>query len=57
MPVVIIASEATPTPTAPLQKKLGIKEMRLASEDLIKDFFSCGKDDGTCPLFPLPDRS
>lgn len=43
----IIAPESTETPSGPLGKKLSVKEMRLAAEDLIKDFFSCSKDDGT----------
>jgi hypothetical protein len=46
VPIVVIAGESTETPSGALQKELDVKEMRLASEDLIKEFFNCGKDDG-----------
>jgi prolyl-tRNA synthetase len=54
VPVVVIASDQTETSSGALQKKLSLKELRLANEDLIKDFFSCSKDDGA-PLVPAID--
>jgi prolyl-tRNA synthetase len=56
VPIVVIAGESTETPSGALQKELDVKEMRLASEDLIKEFFSCGKDDGQLSL-SLPGSS
>lgn len=52
VPVFVVASDQTETSSGALQKKLGLKELRLANEDLIKDFFSCSKDDGE--LMDLP---
>jgi len=44
VPVVIIASDKTDVNSGALAKKLNLKEMRLASEDLLKEFFALDKD-------------
>jgi prolyl-tRNA synthetase len=44
VPVVVIAREETETNSAAIGKKLNLKELRLASEDLLKEFFSLNKD-------------
>ena len=44
VPVVIIAGEETETNANAVGKKLNLKELRLASEDLLKDFFGVDKD-------------
>ncbi|KAF8621767.1 hypothetical protein AX15_007505 [Amanita polypyramis BW_CC] len=44
VPLVVIASEAAETSSSALAKKLNLKELRLASEDLLSDFFSLDKN-------------
>lgn len=44
--VMIFAAEATETPSAALAKDLGHKEMRLASEDVLKEALGATKNDG-----------
>ncbi|KAF8189290.1 hypothetical protein BJ912DRAFT_1105357 [Pholiota molesta] len=53
VPVVVIAREETETNSAAIGKKLNLKELRLASEDLLKEFFSLNKDS----LSPSPSPS
>jgi hypothetical protein len=48
VPVVVIAREETETASGALGKKLGLKELRLASEDLLSEFFSLDKNSRTC---------
>ncbi|KAJ7065183.1 hypothetical protein C8F01DRAFT_1208818 [Mycena amicta] len=44
IPVVVIASDQTDTNSAALGKKLNLKELRLATEDLLTDFFALDKN-------------
>ncbi|KAJ7460542.1 hypothetical protein FB451DRAFT_1341312 [Mycena latifolia] len=44
IPVVVIARDDTETNSAAIGKKLNLKEMRLASEDLLTEFFSLDKN-------------
>jgi prolyl-tRNA synthetase len=44
VPVVVIARDDTETSSSLLGKKLNLKELRLASEDLLSEFFSLDKD-------------
>src|SRR5258707_1029372 len=44
VPVVVIARDDTETSSSLLGKKLSLKELRLASEDLLSEFFSLNKD-------------
>ncbi|KAH9974143.1 hypothetical protein BGW80DRAFT_1437038 [Lactifluus volemus] len=44
VPVVVVARDATETSSSLLGKKLNLKELRLASEDLLSEFFSLDKD-------------
>ncbi|TFY68320.1 hypothetical protein EVG20_g3613 [Dentipellis fragilis] len=44
VPVVIVARDETETSSGALGKKLSLKDLRLASEDLLKDFFALDKD-------------
>jgi len=44
IPVVVVARDDTETSSALLGKKLNLKELRLASEDLLSEFFSLDKD-------------
>ncbi|KAK2465049.1 hypothetical protein APHAL10511_003125 [Amanita phalloides] len=44
VPVIVIARENTETTSTALGKKLNLKELRLASEDLLTEFFSLDKD-------------
>ncbi|KZV99616.1 proline-tRNA ligase [Exidia glandulosa HHB12029] len=44
VPVVVVAHEETETSSGALGKKLNLKELRLAAEDLIQEFFSSSKD-------------
>lgn len=44
IPVVVIAREETQTSSGALGKKLNLKELRLASEDLLQEFFSLDKN-------------
>ncbi|KAF7430250.1 hypothetical protein PC9H_005952 [Pleurotus ostreatus] len=44
VPVVVVAREETETNSGALGKKLNLKELRLANEDLLKDFFSLDKN-------------
>jgi prolyl-tRNA synthetase len=47
VPVVVIARDNTETSSSLLGKKLNLKELRLASEDLLSEFFSLDKDSRT----------
>ncbi|KAF8801088.1 prolyl-tRNA synthetase [Phlegmacium glaucopus] len=44
VPVVVIARDETDTNSAAVGKKLNLKELRLASEDLLTEFFSLDKN-------------
>lgn len=44
IPVVVIARDETETSSGALGKKLNLKELRLASEDLLKEFFALDKN-------------
>lgn len=44
VPVVVVAHEETETSSGALGKKLNLKELRLAADDLILDFFQASKD-------------
>lgn len=47
IPVVVIAREETETASGALGKKLSLKELRLASEDLLSEFFALDKNSRT----------
>jgi len=47
VPVVVIAREETETASGALGKKLSLKELRLASEDLLSEFFALDKNSRT----------
>jgi hypothetical protein len=47
VPVIVIAREETETASGALGKKLNLKELRLASEDLLSEFFSLDKNSST----------
>jgi len=47
VPVVVIARDGTETSSSLLCKKLNLKELRLASGDLLSEFFSLDKDSRT----------
>jgi len=47
IPVVVIAREQTETASGALGKKLNLKELRLASEDLLSEFFALDKNSRT----------
>ena len=54
VPVVVIARDETETNSGALGKKLNLKELRLASEDLLKEFFSLDKNSCMCSsLIPI----
>ncbi|OBZ77731.1 putative proline--tRNA ligase C19C7.06 [Grifola frondosa] len=44
VPLVVITREATDVPSGVLGKTLGLKDLRLASEDLLQEFFSLDKN-------------
>lgn len=44
VPLVVIAAEQTQTSSGALGKKLNLKELRLASEDLLQEFFTADKN-------------
>ena len=44
VPVVVIARDGTETNSGAIGKKLNLKELRLASEDLLTEFFSLDKN-------------
>lgn len=48
VPVVVIAREETETSSGAIGKKLNLKDLRLASEDLLTDFFKLDKN--SCKL-------
>ena len=48
VPLVIIARESTEVNSNAVGKKLNLKEVRVASEDLLKEFFALDKDSRTC---------
>jgi prolyl-tRNA synthetase len=51
VPVVVIAKDETETNSGTLGKKLNLKEMRMANEDLLTEFFGLDKD--SCEPFVL----
>lgn len=51
IPVVVIAREETQTNSGALGKKLNLKELRLASEDILQEFFSLDKNSRASHLF------
>jgi prolyl-tRNA synthetase len=50
IPVVVVARDETETSSSSLGKKLNLKELRLASEDLLSEFFSLDKDSRAFPI-------
>jgi len=44
VPVVVVAHEDTETSSSALAKKLNLKELRVASEDILAEFFSLDKN-------------
>lgn len=44
IPVVVVAREETQTNSGALGKKLNLKELRMAPEDLLKEFFALDKN-------------
>jgi prolyl-tRNA synthetase len=48
VPVVVVARDTTETSSSSLAKHLNLKELRLASDDLLSEFFSLDKD--SCKL-------
>lgn len=53
VPVVVIAAENTDVISGALGKKLSLKELRLASEDLLTEFFAVDKHARTCLYYQL----
>jgi prolyl-tRNA synthetase len=51
VPVVVIARDETETNSTAIGKKLNLKELRLASEDLLTEFFSLDKNSCTSFFF------
>ncbi len=51
VPVIVIAREAATVHSGAIGKKLNLKDMRLASEDLVKEFFALDKDSHTIAFF------
>lgn len=51
VPVVVVAHEGTETNSTALGKKLGLKDLRLANEGLLEEFFGVGKDAGELKCF------
>lgn len=49
VPVVVIARDDTETSSSALGKKLNLKELRLASEDLLAEIFNLDKNSRTLP--------
>jgi prolyl-tRNA synthetase len=49
VPLVVVARESTQTSSGALGKKLNLKELRLASEDLLQEFFALDKNSRACP--------
>lgn len=50
VPVIVVAHEDTETSSTTLGKKLNLKELRLASEDLLTEFFSLDKHSRTSSI-------
>lgn len=48
VPVVVVAREGTETNSGAIGKQLNLKELRLAAEDLLKEFFALDKDSRAC---------
>ena len=57
VPVVVIARDETDTNSTAIGKKLNLKELRLASEDLLRDFFSLDKNSCTSHSFCFFDNN
>jgi prolyl-tRNA synthetase len=51
VPVVVIARDETETSSGALGKKLNLKDLRLATDDLLKDFFALDKHSRMSPLW------
>lgn len=51
IPVIVIAREEIKKSSPALGKKLNLKELRLASEDLLADFFMLNKNSGVFFFF------
>src|SRR6266702_2129052 len=51
VPVVVVARDTTETSSSSLAKHLNLKDLRLASEDLLSEFFSLDKD--SCKFLPV----
>ena len=47
VPVVVVAREETETNSGALGKKLSLKELRLANEELLQEIFALDKNSGT----------
>ena len=55
VPVVVVVHEDTDIISGALAKKLNLKEMRFAADDLYQEFFAASKDEGKIlPRWPLP---
>ena len=50
VPLVVIASEKVDYTAASVGRKLNLKEPRLASDDLLTEFFSADKTTRACPM-------
>lgn len=57
IPVVVVARDGTETNSGALGKKLNLKELRLASEDLLTEFFSLDKNSRACTNSILYSKS
>jgi prolyl-tRNA synthetase len=57
VPVVVVARDDTETSSSLLGKKLNLKELRLASEDLLSEFFSLDKDSRKSLIILCPRAS
>ena len=57
VPVVVVARDETDTNSTAIGKKLNLKELRLASEDLLRDFFSLDKNSCTSHSFCFFDNN
>lgn len=57
VPVVVITREETETASGALGKKLNLKELRLASEDLLSEFFALDKNSRTHFMMKILTRN
>jgi prolyl-tRNA synthetase len=56
VPLVVVAAEATQTSAGALGKKMGLKELRLASEDVLQEFFALDRNSRACLHSSTPGR-